>query len=67
MTIKLPNAISNVIDLNYFSITQKALHISGLGPDTNTKPNFVRYFEFNYIHFAVENDPYKKFLKPKKL
>ncbi len=30
-TITLPNAISNVIDFNYFSIAQKALHISGVG------------------------------------
>ena len=30
MTITLPNAISNVIDFNYFSIVQKALHISVL-------------------------------------
>jgi len=27
--IKLPNAFSNVIDFNYFSITQNALRISG--------------------------------------
>ena len=27
-TITLPNVISYVIDFNYFSITQKALHIS---------------------------------------
>ncbi len=30
MKITLSNAISNVIDFNYFSIAQKALNISGL-------------------------------------
>ena len=29
-TITLPNAISNFIDFNYYSITQKALNISDL-------------------------------------
>ena len=30
-TITLPNAISNLIDFNSFSIAQKTLHISGVG------------------------------------